>query len=154
MSIMMINNNFILFAKGVRNPLNPILGEIFRCKWEHKDGTTTHFFAEQLSHHPPRSAFIYYNTSKGIVMNADIAPTYVKFFGNSAETILKGLLRLYVCGDGFEEIYEMTYPNMRVKGILFGTLILEVFGTVTFTALSSGYTAEVEFKSKVIHSIQ
>jgi hypothetical protein len=112
--------------KGVKNPLNPILGEIFRCHWDFDDSsadqinsnnkypdgfgqtTRSHYFAEQLSHHPPHSAFVYYNNEKvnqnnrvnnllkkqGVAATGNIAPSYVKFYGNSAETKIRGTIRL------------------------------------------------------------
>jgi len=133
---------------GVRNPLNPVIGEIFRCKWSHGDSESV-YFAEQLSHHPPHSAFVYYNAKRGYALNANLAPTYVTFKGNSAETHIQGILRLHVFGKKFdEEIYEMTYPSMIVKGILFGALTYEVVGKTIIRCLSTGYEAEFDFKQK------
>jgi hypothetical protein len=36
---------------------NPILGEIFRCRYDYADGTVGYYIAEQVSHHPPISAW-------------------------------------------------------------------------------------------------
>ncbi|MCP9265696.1 OSBL5 [Dirofilaria immitis] len=33
--------------KGLKKPYNPILGETFRCKWEHPDNSTSYYIAEQ-----------------------------------------------------------------------------------------------------------
>jgi len=72
----------------------------------------------------------------------------VRFYGNSAETTITGLLKLFVFGEDFDDVYDITYPNFRVKGILFGTLLMEIFGKVTIKSLNSTYTAEIDFKTK------
>jgi len=43
--------------KGVKKPYNPILGEFFRCRYDYPNGTTAYYIAEQVSHHPPISAW-------------------------------------------------------------------------------------------------
>jgi hypothetical protein len=102
--------------KGCRNPLNPIIGEIFRCDWnaQHK----SHYFAEQLSHHPPHSAFCYYNVEAGIAVNANFAPSYAKFHGNSASTSVQGVMKVVIHGKDFDDEYELTWPGFYVKGNL------------------------------------
>ena len=34
--------------QGVKKPYNPILGEVFHCKWDYGDGGTTYYLAEQV----------------------------------------------------------------------------------------------------------
>jgi hypothetical protein len=43
--------------KGVKKPYNPILGEFFRCRYDYPNGTTAYYISEQVSHHPPISAW-------------------------------------------------------------------------------------------------
>lgn len=43
-------SGFYKKPKGLKKPYNPILGEVFRCKWEHPDGSTTFYVAEQVRH--------------------------------------------------------------------------------------------------------
>lgn len=133
---------------GVKNPLNPVIGEIFRCKWDNPDSESV-YIAEQISHHPPHSAFVYYNIKKGIAINTNLEPTYVKFFGNSAETHMNGLMRLYLLGKNFDyEVYEITFPSILLKGILFGTLVYEMVGKTSITCQKTGFSAEIEWKPK------
>jgi Oxysterol-binding protein len=75
------------FNKELRNPFNPILGETFKCHYEHTD-STTHYIAEQISHHPPSTAFCVINESKGMYLNAYIRPSF-RFKGNSLDTTRK-----------------------------------------------------------------
>ena len=46
-------------------PLNPFLGEIFLGKWQ-DDAGTTHLVTEQVSHHPPATAFKIWNDTHGV----------------------------------------------------------------------------------------
>lgn len=41
-------SGFYKKPKGLKKPYNPILGETFRCCWEHPDGSTTFYVAEQV----------------------------------------------------------------------------------------------------------
>ena len=49
-------SGFYKKPKGLKKPYNPILGETFRCYWEHPNGSKTFYMSEQVSHHPPISA--------------------------------------------------------------------------------------------------
>jgi len=140
--------------KGVRNPLNPVIGEFFQCRWNVADAksyhtTTSNYFAEQLSHHPPHSAFCYWNIEKGVAVNGNLAPTYAKFMGNSAETKLQGMIKIHLSNKkDVDEEYELTFPGACVRGILFGTLLLEIVGKVYIQCKKTGYRADIDFKSK------
>ena len=46
-------------------PLNPFLGEIFLGKYQDEAGTT-HLVSEQVSHHPPATAFNLWNDLHGV----------------------------------------------------------------------------------------
>ena len=127
--------------------MNPIIGEIFKCDWD-TSNKKAHYFAEQISHHPPHSAFCFYNVEKGVAVNGNFAPSYVKFFGNSAETRVSGVMKVVVVGKDFKEEYECTWPSFKVKGIIFGTLLLEIIGKVSITCEQTKYKAEIDFKSK------
>ena len=49
-------SGFYKKPKGLKKPYNPILGETFRCYWEHPNGSKSFYMSEQVSHHPPISA--------------------------------------------------------------------------------------------------
>jgi hypothetical protein len=46
-----------LKPRGCKKPYNPILGESFHAAWRSGTHGDTQFIAEQVSHHPPVSAF-------------------------------------------------------------------------------------------------
>lgn len=58
--------------QGVKKPYNPVVGETFACAWDHKDGTRSQYFAEQVSHRPPMSATYFENREAGIVINCEV----------------------------------------------------------------------------------
>ncbi|KIK09484.1 hypothetical protein K443DRAFT_26759, partial [Laccaria amethystina LaAM-08-1] len=50
-----------------KKPLNPVLGELFYGNWPDKNGRgLTELLVEQVSHHPPITAYIIENKSKGL----------------------------------------------------------------------------------------
>lgn len=52
-----------------KKPLNPILGELFFGYWPDKNGRgKTTLEVEQVSHHPPITAYLIKNESKGLVL--------------------------------------------------------------------------------------
>jgi len=135
--------------KGVRSPYNPILGEVFKCQWLHPD-SKTEYAAEQITHHPPSSAFCVWNREKQTVIQAYIK-AITKFMGNSVEATLAGTLTGYLYK--FKEGYDMTFPKYIVKGVLFGTMGMELGGKTWLRCDQSGFFAEIDFKSKHCNAV-
>jgi len=73
-------SGFYKKPKGLKKPYNPVLGETFRCMWMHPNGSKTFYIAEQVSHHPPVSAFYVSNKKDGFVISASITAKS-KFYG-------------------------------------------------------------------------
>ncbi|XP_030756214.1 oxysterol-binding protein-related protein 8 [Sitophilus oryzae] len=131
--------------KGLKKPYNPILGETFRCCWQHPNGSKTFYLAEQVSHHPPVSAFYVTNRQDGFAISASILARS-KFYGNSTSAILDGTAVLTLLPRG--EDYKLTVPYAHCKGILMGTLTMELGGKVSIDCEKTGYYTEIEFKLK------
>lgn len=126
-------------------PFNPILGEVFRCHWDHEDGSVTYFIGEQVSHHPPVTAFIMYNPVHNVAYTVHFDP-HTSFYGNYASTSLKsGRFCVYLF-DHMEE-YEIVNPPVLVKGFLWGTSCAESIGEMKITCARTGHTALIDFKS-------
>uniref|UniRef100_A0A8B9QX00 Oxysterol-binding protein n=1 Tax=Anas platyrhynchos TaxID=8839 RepID=A0A8B9QX00_ANAPL len=141
-------SGFYKKPKGLKKPYNPILGETFRCMWIHpRTNSKTFYIAEQVSHHPPISAFYVSNRKDGFCLSGSILAKS-KFYGNSLSAILDGEGRLTFLNRG--EDYVMTMPYAHCKGILYGTMTLELGGTVNITCEKTGYSATIEFKLKLI----
>jgi len=148
-----------------KKPYNPILGEVFQCfydltdegidrhasenltldgpiPWATKDDVT--FLAEQVSHHPPISAFYAECAKKRICFNSSIW-TKSKFLGLSIGVHMVGTGNLYV--SDYNEEYVMTFPNGYGRSILTVPWV-EMGGRTEITCAASGYSATMEFLTK------
>lgn len=137
-----------------KKPYNPILGEIFQCKWDLKPinnndndkdsvGDLT-FVAEQVSHHPPVSAFYAENKEKNITCCAHIY-TKSKYLGLSVgvHNVGEGVIKL----NRHNETYVCTFPSAYGRSI-FTVPWVELGGSVTISCKETGYHANIEFLTK------
>ncbi|XP_069760442.1 oxysterol-binding protein-related protein 8 isoform X3 [Narcine bancroftii] len=139
-------SGFYKKPKGLKKPYNPIIGETFRCMWIHpKANSRTFYIAEQVSHHPPVSAFYVSNRKDGFCICGSILAKS-KFYGNSLSAILDGEARLSFLSRG--EDYVMNMPYAHCKGIVYGPMTLELGGLINIACEKTGYSAIIEFKLK------
>ncbi|KAG1122331.1 hypothetical protein G6F42_011582 [Rhizopus arrhizus] len=134
------------FVEGVKKPYNPILGEFFRCEYNLKDGSKAMYISEQVSHHPPISAYYYSLPELGIFVTGEAHPK-AKFLGNSAATVMKGYTRI-VFSELNNETFEISNPNVYARGILFGKMIMEMGDQSTIKCKSLDLICELDFKTK------
>ncbi|XP_059923738.1 oxysterol-binding protein-related protein 9 isoform X3 [Gadus macrocephalus] len=153
-----------------KKPYNPILGEVFYCHWDMpneaaeepppppvapteplSDGplpwvspNNVSFVAEQVSHHPPISAFYAECSGKKIQFNAHIW-TKSKFLGMS--------IGVHNIGQGcvscleHDEHYILTFPNGYGRSILTVPWV-ELGGECSIVCSKSGYSANIVFHTK------
>uniref|UniRef100_A0A673B8P2 Oxysterol-binding protein n=1 Tax=Sphaeramia orbicularis TaxID=375764 RepID=A0A673B8P2_9TELE len=138
-----------------KKPYNPILGEVFYCHWdlpsemEERSSpvvipNSVCFVAEQVSHHPPISAFYAECLSKKIQFNAHIW-TKSKFLGMS--------IGVHNIGQGcvscleYDEHYILTFPNGYGRSILTVPWV-ELGGECNISCSKSGYSANIVFHTK------
>jgi len=133
--------------KGVKKPYNPILGEFFRCKYEYSDGTQGFYIAEQVSHHPPISAFFYISPMNKLCIIGELRPKS-RFLGNSVATVMEGENRVYLLGRPELGPYVVSMPNMYARGILFGKMVIELGDSCTAKNEREGFVADLDFKTK------
>ncbi|XP_063045348.1 oxysterol-binding protein-related protein 5-like [Engraulis encrasicolus] len=139
-------SGFYKKPKGLKKPYNPILGETFRCCWPHPDtDSCTFYIAEQVSHHPPVSAFYVSNKKDGFSISGSILAKS-KFYGNSLSAVLEGKAKLLFFNR--DEEYVVTMPYAHCKGILYGTMTLELGGRVTIECEKTNCMIQLEFKLK------
>lgn len=93
------------------------------------------------------SAFYVTNRQDGFSISASILARS-KFYGNSTSAILDGTAVLTFLPRG--EDYTITVPYAHCKGILMGTLTMELGGKVSIDCEKTGYFTEIEFKLKVM----
>lgn len=149
-----------------KKPYNPILGEIFRCHWtlpptQEKESDPIPdcplpwcnnndlvFLAEQVSHHPPISAFYVENATRRISFTGHIY-TKSSFLGMSVAVHNVGEGRVSLLEHG--EDYVATFPSGYGRSIL-TTPWVELGGKPTITCPQTGYRVELEFKCKQFFS--
>ncbi|KAM5248132.1 oxysterol-binding protein-related protein 5 [Ctenodactylus gundi] len=139
-------SGFYKKPKGIKKPYNPILGETFRCRWLHPETNShTFYIAEQVSHHPPVSAFHVSNQKDGFCISGSVTAKS-KFYGNSLSALLDGKATLTFLNR--MEDYTLTMPYAHCRGILYGTMTMELGGKVTITCEKNKLQAELDFKLK------
>ncbi|KAF6766276.1 hypothetical protein DFP72DRAFT_866087 [Ephemerocybe angulata] len=120
--------------KGVKKPYNPVLGEFFRCRYDYPDGSQGWYIAEQVSHHPPISAFFYVSPANHVSILGELAT--------------QGENRVTLLGRPDDGEYIITMPNMYARGILFGKMVLELGDTCVAKNEKLGIYCDLEFKTK------
>lgn len=132
-----------------KKPLNPFLGELFLGSWNDEAGKTT-LISEQVSHHPPATAYCIRNAKTGVQLegyNAQKASfkstIIVKQIGHAVLTIPIG-----GTGDNAQlERYLITLPSLHIEGLIFGAPFVELDGSTTIVS-SSGYSAKIDYSGK------
>ncbi|GAA56951.1 Oxysterol-binding protein- protein 10 [Clonorchis sinensis] len=162
--------------KIAKKPYNPIIGESFHCCWpissvespnsspplasistSHSDAPSTEntnlpnvitYCAEQVSHHPPVTAFHIELPSEQMELNCFVHAKS-KFQGMSVSVTMLGktVLRL---GHRNEE-YHFAFPTAYARSILTVPWV-ELGDRVTITCPQTGYSACVIFHTKPIRS--
>ncbi|KAI0638794.1 Oxysterol-binding protein [Trametes polyzona] len=133
--------------KGVKKPYNPVLGEFFRCRYDYPDGSRGFYIAEQVSHHPPVSAFYYVSPANKVAVIGELRPKS-KFLGNSVSTTMEGENRVYLLGRPEDKEYVISMPNMYARGILWGKMFLELGDSCMAKNEQTGHYADIQFKTK------
>jgi len=122
-----------------KKPLNPFLGELFLGKWEDEVGETR-LVSEQVSHHPPVTAYSIYNNKHGVRLqgyNAQKAS-----FGRTINVKQVGHAILHI--DAFDEDYVITLPSLHIVGLISGSPYVELNNS-SYIVSSSGYTAKIDY---------
>lgn len=121
-----------------------MLGETFHGSWNTDDGEMT-LIAEQVSHHPPISAYRI-RSPTGIVLQGHNGQKS----GFSGRTILVrqvGQAILTVPVGSETETYLITLPELTLEGLFFGTLYAEL-AERSYIVSSSGWVAMNEYSGK------
>ncbi|XP_071852796.1 oxysterol-binding protein-related protein 9-like isoform X3 [Apostichopus japonicus] len=150
-----------------KKPYNPLLGEEFYCVWDVEENRNPNkpienleqvtdgpvpwgneeqvvFVAEQVSHHPPISAFYAECADKLMEFNAHIW-TKSKFLGLSIGVEMVG--QACVSDLKHEEEYIATFPNGYGRSIL-TVPWFELGGKCNISCAKTGYSANVTFHTK------
>lgn len=134
-------------------PFNPLLGETYELIREEQG---FRLVSEQVSHHPPVSAFHAESLAGDFVFHGSIYPK-LKFWGKSVEAEPKGTITLELLKYG--EAYTWSNPNCCVHNVILGKLWIEQYGTVEIINHSTGDKCVLNFKpcgmfGKELHKVE
>ncbi|KAG5296705.1 oxysterol-binding protein [Histoplasma ohiense] len=136
-----------------KKPLNPFLGELFLGKWE-DDGDVgeTRLVSEQVSHHPPVTAYAIENEKHGVQLQgynaqkASFSSTInVKQIGHAIYSLTP--LPTTANPSPERETYLITLPSLHIESLIYGTPFVEL-NRHTQIVSSTGYVAKIEYSGK------
>ncbi|KAJ2915334.1 hypothetical protein MD484_g5055, partial [Candolleomyces efflorescens] len=126
-----------------KKPLNPVLGELFYGYWPDKNGRgQTTLLVEQVSHHPPITAYFIENKSKGLKLTGHNAQ---KTTFSSGSVIVKQIGHAVLTINETDH-YLITLPRLRIDGLWYGSPYIELVDS-TFI-VGGGYTSVIDYKGK------
>ncbi|XP_067096283.1 oxysterol-binding protein-related protein 2-like [Osmerus mordax] len=134
-------------------PFNPLLGETYELIREDQG---FRLVSEQVSHHPPVSAFHAESLTGDFVFHGSIYPK-LKFWGKSVEAEPKGIITLELLKH--KEVYTWSNPFCCVHNVILGKLWIEQYGTVEILNHSTGEKCVLNFKpcglfGKELHRVE
>uniref|UniRef100_A0A3B4X4V8 Oxysterol-binding protein n=1 Tax=Seriola lalandi dorsalis TaxID=1841481 RepID=A0A3B4X4V8_SERLL len=134
-------------------PFNPLLGETYELV---REDLGFRLISEQVSHHPPVSAFHAEGLKQDFVFHGSIYPK-LKFWGKSVEAEPKGIITLEL--PKYNEAYTWTNPTCCVHNIIVGQLWIEQYGSVEVINHRTGERCFLNFKpcglfGKELHKVE
>ncbi|XP_045908692.1 oxysterol-binding protein-related protein 1-like isoform X2 [Micropterus dolomieu] len=134
-------------------PFNPLLGETYELI---RDDLGFRWVSEQVSHHPPVSAFQAEGLKEDFIFHGSIYPK-VKFWGKSIEAEPKGIITLEL--PKYNEAYTWTNPTCCVHNIIVGQLWIEQYGSMEVINHKTGERCSMMFKpcglfGKELHKVE
>ncbi|XP_032875405.1 oxysterol-binding protein-related protein 1 isoform X3 [Amblyraja radiata] len=134
-------------------PFNPLLGETYELI---RQDLGFKLISEQVSHHPPVSAFHAEGLHQKFVFHGSIYPK-LKFWGKSVEAEPKGIITLEL--NKHNESYTWSNPTCCVHNIIVGRLWIEQYGNVEIINHKSGEKCILNFKpcglfGKELHKVE
>ncbi|OXA51797.1 oxysterol-binding protein-related protein 1 [Folsomia candida] len=130
-------------------PFNPVIGETYELR-----RNDYKLICEQVSHHPPVSAF--QADSPSFDFHGWVYPK-LKLWGKSVEIHPKGVMKLHM--KKFNESYTWKNINCTVHGIIGGKMWIEHHGTMELHCVQTGLTLSLHFKpagwfNKELHVVE
>lgn len=125
-----------------KKPLNPFLGELFLGKWEDEVGETR-LVSEQVSHHPPVTAYSIWNEKHGVRLHGYNAQK--ASFSRTIHVRQVGHAILHL--DKWNEDYLITLPALHIEGLITGSPYVEL-NKSSYIVGSNGYTSRVDYSGK------
>ncbi|KAI9297047.1 putative Oxysterol binding protein [Neoconidiobolus thromboides FSU 785] len=144
-----------------KKPYNPILGEKFICSLKDASGDKIDVNCEQVSHHPPISAFHLESQEHGISINGH-SMTYLflrnnlltlfvlagqksKFKGTTIKVTQVGHITVNLKNS--DETFIISLPEMHIRSLITGRPFLDLYHE-SYVYSSSGYIATIKYVQK------
>ncbi|TGZ81495.1 Oxysterol-binding protein [Ascodesmis nigricans] len=127
-----------------KKPLNPFLGELFLGHWDHPTAGRTELISEQVSHHPPVTAYAIINAQHGVKLEG---------YNGQKASFARGTINVRQVGhamlhlEKWDEHYLIQLPSLHIEGIIYGAPYVELNKSCTIVS-SSGYVAKIDFSGK------
>uniref|UniRef100_A0A7E4UY78 Oxysterol-binding protein n=1 Tax=Panagrellus redivivus TaxID=6233 RepID=A0A7E4UY78_PANRE len=118
-------------------PFNPLLGETYELN--HPE-LGFEFVAEQVSHHPPISAF--FSQGPEFEFYGSVNPL-VKFWGRSVEIVPQASFTLIL--KPYNEVYTWQAASCSVNNIMMGKMYMCLTGTMNIVCLQTHLNCNVKF---------
>jgi len=129
-----------------KKPLNPFLGELFLGKWEDAAGTTQ-LISEQVSHHPPCTAYCIWNDRHKIRLQGYNAQKASFSRTIQVKQIGHALITLTPPNSTEIETYLITLPALHIESLIYGSPFVEL-NNKTHIASSTGFVAQIDYSGK------
>ncbi|GAA5976232.1 hypothetical protein JCM21900_000654 [Sporobolomyces salmonicolor] len=127
-----------------KKPLNPFLGEQFNGTWNNGELI---LHTEQVSHHPPVTAYYLENPSKGVSFEGNCAQkTSFSARSISVKQVGHGILRVKLA-DGSVESYLVTLPRLKIEGLWMGSPYVELDGE-SYIQASHGALTTIKYSGR------
>ncbi|KAK2809824.1 hypothetical protein FQN50_003464 [Emmonsiellopsis sp. PD_5] len=136
-----------------KKPLNPFLGELFLGKWE-DDGDVgeTRLVSEQVSHHPPVTAYSIDNEKHDVhlqgynAQKASFSSTInVKQIGHAIYSLTPPATADNPTPE--RETYLITLPSLHIESLIYASPFIEL-NKYTQIVSSTGYVAKIDYSGK------
>ncbi|QLL30944.1 hypothetical protein HG536_0A07590 [Torulaspora globosa] len=129
-----------------KKPLNPFLGELFVGKWENKEhpefGETV-LLSEQVSHHPPITAYAIFNDKNDVKLQG-----YNRIKSSFSKSLMLGVKQYgHALLEVGQDSYLITLPPLHIEGILVAAPFVELEGK-SYIQSSSGLLCVVEYSGR------
>lgn len=124
------------------------MSRLFYGYWPDLNGRgRTNLVVEQVSHHPPITAYFIENASKGLRLTGHSAQK-TSFSGGSiiVKQIGHAILNVDLPG-GAKEEFLITLPRLRIDGLWYGSPYIELAET-SYIQSSTGWLSTIEYKGK------
>uniref|UniRef100_A0A1I7Z646 Oxysterol-binding protein n=1 Tax=Steinernema glaseri TaxID=37863 RepID=A0A1I7Z646_9BILA len=133
-------------AFRLSKPFNPLWFETFEL--DRSEDLGYRFVAEQVSHHPPVSAF--HASSDDWEFFGNVSPR-LRFWGTSIECQPKAMFTVRL--KKHNETYTWEAASISIHNLIMGEMYMDVNGTTTLQCRESGYQSKITFKKRNLTQI-